>query len=185
MTRSIVRIFTALLFVLVIFSCKKINESIQREIVVSPEPALFTIPVIPNTNAGFIAGEFLDTINLEHELHLVSKEFGPGNVSDVKVLSVKLDLLADTIDEEHNLALFDDISITVSSGEKKAILAKVENSSASEGSMLVQGAVPTTDLKDILTGSTFLYDIRVRAARATSSTLRARLSPVFSVTVKK
>jgi hypothetical protein len=174
----------ASIILLTVFASCKETETIKRDIIITPAPVEFTIPIIINTNSGQVAGDMLDTVNIEAEMRKATVEFGVDNIRDLRITAFKLELLDIPLANENNLGNFEAIQVEINNDGSKAKLAGVtDNSSAKSGSIMIPGGVSTPELKEILNASSFKYDIRVKLRKPTTVALKARVTPSYTITV--
>jgi hypothetical protein len=92
----------ASIILLTVFASCKETETIKRDIIITPAPVEFTIPIIINTNSGQVAGDMLDTVNIEAEMRKATVEFGVDNIRDLRITAFKLELLDIPLANDNN-----------------------------------------------------------------------------------
>jgi hypothetical protein len=164
-------------------SCKKLEQSIKRDVIISPAGTAFTIPVISNTNSGQVAGMFPATIDLDAEIRKLTNEFGKDNIRDIKISSLQI-TLTDPVVEENNLGNFEELSVEISSGVNKALLTSIQNNSSGKSGGINFPVISTASgFKEILGAGTYNYDVRVKARTATTAALNALVTATYTVSL--
>ena len=175
----------SILMFTVFSSCKKLEQSIKRDVIIVPAAVPFTIPEIENTNTGQVAGIFASTIDLEAEVRrLTEEEFGRNNIQHIKLSSITIDLVDSPAVAENNLGNFEYFTIKMISGQNQAVVADIQNhpSGASRSYIFANPETPA-NLKEILDAGTFNYDIRVKARTPTTKVLEAFITPTYIVSL--
>jgi len=166
-----------------IFSCKKIEESIKRDVILTPTGTEFTIPITSSINNGAVFGEFSSSLNLDKAIKDATSDFGISNIQNLRITSLKLDI--DTVKDNYT-GNFENINIQITGGDKKTTLANVEgNSSAKNKTISIPVSTSATDLKDIISAASFSYKITGKLRTATTAALNARITPTYTITLSK
>lgn len=167
-----------------LFSCSKVTESVQRDIVVMPDSIQFIIPEISNVD---LADTTLATIPVQIDLDALIKSkapnFGISNLQSIRLTSLAISLVnPDTLNNFQNIQ-----TLTVSieaPGKNGATLISVPNIPDSRISGL---NLPITsqiiDLKELLTAPSVYYRLRGRARRTTAIALTAYAKFTYTITL--
>lgn len=173
----------SIVFLSTFFSCKKIEESIKRDIILTPIGTEFTIPVISSVNNGTIFGEFSSSLNLDKAIKDATSEFGVSDIQNLKISALRLDI--DTVKDNYT-GNFENINIQISGDNKKTTLANVEGSSSAKNKTIsIPVSSSATDLKDIFSAASFSYKITGKLRTPITTELRARITPTYTITLNK
>ncbi|TCD01714.1 hypothetical protein [Pedobacter psychroterrae] len=166
-----------------IFSCGKIKETLQRDIVVSPAEVDFDIPIVTTTNSRSSLGEIPVTMDFDSLIRSQTKDLGIENARNFKLTSVKITL--DSLRDDNNFGNFENIDVRiVSSSQPDTLVAKLEanlNTKAISVNIPIVPANP--ELKGFLSNSSFKFVLTGKARTPTTMVLKAQATLTYSLTV--
>lgn len=166
-------------------SCKKLEQSIKRDVIITPAATAFTIPIIGNTNTGQVAGIFSSSIDMETQVRrLTDEEFGRSNIKNIRLSAIKISLVDSPAVEGNSLGNFEYFTIKIISGQNQSILTDIQNhpSGVIRSTVFADPETPA-GLKEILDAGSFTYDIRVKARTPTTKAMNALVTPTYIVSL--
>ena len=178
-------VFTAIFFILSasIFSCGKVKESLQRDIIVSPDEVNFDIPLVTNTNSGSMLGEIPVTMDFDSLIRNQTNELGVENARNFKLTSVKITL--DSLRDDNNFGNFENIIVRIaSSNQPDTLVAQLEgNTNTKSLSVNIPIVAANPELKGFLSNSSFKFVLTGKARTPTTMILKAQATLTYSLTV--
>lgn len=175
-------LIAALLLVTTFFSCNKVEESIKRDVIITPDSTAFEIPAISNTNTGQVAGLFSVSLDLNAEIKKIADEFGESNVRDIRLTALRLNV-KDTV-ADNNLGNIEYIKVKMISGAQEITVADYQSNPATKSiGINIPVLSPITGLREILNAESFKYDIRVKLRKPTTAILKANIRATYTVSL--
>lgn len=170
-------------------ACNKVSESIQRDLITTPTPLIFNIP-IANTLTPIQIDTLPVVVSISNTIAEQTKgEFTVNELTKVKLSSFLVDLVlskTDTIDTKNNLGNIESIKVMISGGGSTDSLAKVSNTSdAVLGSLTLTPQIAPDKLKAYLSSSDLKYKINIKVRTPTTRIITARATPVYTLTLQK
>jgi len=117
------------LTVLMLSSCSKFSESIQRDVIINPGLLAFSIPSILTTREGVKFTEVLATINVDSIIKNDAQGFTIADLKKIRIASLAL-ILPDTSDKISDFSFVEKISLKISSSTdttQAAVLGSIIN----------------------------------------------------------
>lgn len=182
-TKINILLASALIITAVLFSCNNINESIQRDVFISPKPVAFTIPKITETDSIMLIGDLnIKSLNLDSMINGQSDKFGAENIKSIKIKDFKLELL-DT-NSLNNIQNIQTIIVNLKASEQKDLtIAGANPSNSKTDKLTLQIVSGSPDLRAFLTSPSFTYNLTGVFREATTKELKAQVSATYTVTV--
>lgn len=178
-------LFTAVFIALsaTIFSCGKIKESLQRDIIISPDEVDFNIPEVTTTASRTSLGEIPVTMDFDSLIRSQTKDLGVESARNFKLTSVKIAL--DSLRDNNNFGNFENISVRiVSNSQPDTLVAKLE---ANPNTKLISISIPIVpanpELKGFLSSSSFKFVLSGKARTPTTMILKAKATLTYSLTI--
>ena len=168
------------------YSCSKVNESIQRDIVLSSGPVTFNIPVISVfTDSTLVKlGTFNASANLDEMIKSETQhEFGAANILNIKISQLTLELSeTDTVNSLGNFLLLN--AQLVKGSDAPITLASKDNNPTSTAKIINLPIVSgSRDLKQYLEGTNTSYTINAIVQSATTKVMKATVTPYYTITL--
>lgn len=166
-----------------IFSCGKVKETLQRDIIVSPDEIDFDIPLVTSTNSGSSLGEIPVTMDFDSLIRNQTKDLGVENARNFRLTSVKITL--DSLREDNNFGNFENINIRIaSSSQPDTLVAQLEANPNTKALSVNIPIVPANpELKGFLSNSSFKFVLKGKARTPTTMVLKAQATLTYSLTV--
>lgn len=182
-TKINILLASALIITAVLFSCNNINESIQRDVFVSPKPVSFTIPKITEINSIMLIGDLnIKSLNLDSLISNQSDKFGAENIKSIKIKDFKLELL-DT-NSVNNIQNIQTIIVKLKAADQEDLTIAGANPSNSKADKLTIPIVSgSNNLKTFITSPSFIYNLTGIFRTVTTKELKAQVTATYTVTV--
>lgn len=180
-------LFTALLIAISIsiFSCGKISESLERDVIVSPDQIDFEIPLVENTDSEGSLGTIPVSMNFDSLIREQTTELGVENAMSFHLTSLQLTL--DSTAEESNFGNFERINVYIQSdSEPEILIAKLDgNPNSKNGNLNVPLVANRPDLKNFLSSPSFKFNLKGKARNPTTYVMKATATMSYSLKVGK
>src|SRR5690606_26362932 len=131
-------IFLLLFFVsaATFFSCSKVSESLERDVIVRPDEIKFDIKPINNTQSGTELAKIPVTMNFDSLIrNQTGQEMG---IEDAKSFSVtSFQLVIESLKDDNNFGNFETINVLIESGSQlKVLVAQITGNPSSNNGRL-------------------------------------------------
>jgi len=178
-------LFTTLLITISvsIFSCSKVSESLERDVIVRPDQIDFEIPLVESTESEESLGTIPVTMNFDSLIREQTIDLGVENAMSFHLTSLQLTL--DSVSDDSNFGNFERINIYIQSDSQPAILvAKLEgNPNSKNGSLSIPLVANRPELKDFLSSSSFKFNLKGKARNPTTFAMKATATMSYSLKV--
>lgn len=166
-----------------IFSCGKVNESMERDIIVGPGSTDFTFPIGTSTESGTKIGEIPLSIDFDTFIREQTKDLGIGDARSFKLTSFELRL--DSAEEENSLGNFETITVYMQSdSQPKTLVAQLtSNPSSKNGNVLIPIVPNNPELKAFLSSPTFKFTLEGKARTLTTIALKGKAITQYALRV--
>jgi hypothetical protein len=179
-------IVTMALLLMVLLSCKKNNESIKRDIIISQTSEPFVIPISTDTLNNITYGKIsMSTTGLEALIKAQDAQFGLEDITSIKISGFKF-ALVDT-NAKNNLANFSSFLGKVNTNSRDSILiaSALSIAEVANDSLIVATANQTTEMKPYFNGTALNYTLSGILRHATTKTLNSRITPQYTIKLEK
>lgn len=170
-------------------SCKKISESLQRDVILT-EDVIFEIPIMTNITDQFSKIGIPTTLNLNDQLNANGFEIKNITATKIKSLDMAISLISttpkDSIDAANNFANLATAKVEIASGDGSTSIAGTTiTSTTTSGFLSFTTGIPPETLQPYLTKSTWTYNVIVKAKKITTTPLKVKATFVYTITVAK
>ena len=166
-----------------LFSCGKVNESIQRDVVLTGDSSTFTIPIITDTIASVKLGPFSVKTDLDALIKSQTSDFSAADILNIRIsqLNVKL---SDT-NRVNTLENFQSLDARILADGKDSLALAARNDNPESIAVIINLPIinGAADLKPYLMGTNPTYIIKGILRHATTKTLKATVTPIYRVTL--
>ena len=172
-------------FLGIISSCGKISESLERDVIVSPDQIAFDIPLVKSTDSLKQIGTIPVTMNFDSLIRQQTTELGVGNAISFHLNAFQLTL--DSIAEDSNFGNFERINVyIVSDSQAEVLIAQIEgNPNSKNGSLNIPLVANRPDLKNFLSSDSFRFSLKGKARNPTTYVMPAKANMRYSLKVGK
>ncbi|MBE9602506.1 hypothetical protein [Pedobacter sp. MC2016-24] len=176
------------LALLVLCSCSKFSESIQRDVIINPGLLAFPIPSISTTREGVKFTELLATINVDSIINYDAQGFNSADLKKIKIASLTL-LIPDTSDKVSDFSFIEKISLKISSSTdttQAAVLGSIIDNPESKVKVLNFKIDTDGDLSKLLVQKNLRYTLTGKVRNIPTKTIPiAGLIFVYRATLSK
>lgn len=161
-------------------SCKKLKEATEQNVSITPNSVEFNIDPIATTNTVTTIG----TINVDIDLNALVKQyaagFGVNNIKSIKIKSFKIDLVNGS-DASNNLANLESLSGEISAtGKSSQAIVNLNSNPDVQATSITIPSSGDIELKDFVAGTSVKYTLKGKLRRATTKTLRAKITAEYA-----
>lgn len=147
-------------------SCSKINDNTELNIIISPQPAAYTIPIITSLDTGFSIASIPLQLNLDSMIKLQNKRFSSADIKTIKLNNFRMNLT--DLDTAYTFANFQNLRVTIDGNGVSSNLLALLNVSDSKVKVLTIPVTATdNDLKALTNGGSINLVIKGKLRRAT------------------
>lgn len=175
------------LALLVLCSCSKFSESIQRDVIINPDTLVFSIPSIVTTRDGVKLAELSATVDVESIIKNSASGFSIADLKKIKVTSIAISLpIKDTV---NNFSSIEKISLKISSSTdttQAAVLGSIIDNPESKVKALNFKIDTDGDLSKLLVQKNLKYTLTGKVRNIPTKTIPiAGLIFVYRATLSK
>lgn len=173
-------------------ACNKISESIQRDVIITPDSLLFSIPPLKSNQDSVVLNDLPTTVNIINEINnLDGEKFGLDNISNVRLSNFSITYVPkvkDSVDTKNNFSSIGSIKVYLKDGLKRDSLAKVANTGPIDAvtrSFTLSPIMKEDLLKYYLNLGNLKYSMVIKARKLTTDTIKAKISASYTLTLSK
>jgi hypothetical protein len=177
-------VFSALIITIMIASaCSKINDTTEMNIIVSPAPVAYNIPIITSLDTGTTIATIPVQFNLDEMIKKQNERLSSGDVKSIRLNSLIL-TITDTLPDV-TFANFERLQMTIQgSNQTYAALASLNPGDSKVKTLNIPVTATVNDLNDIVAGGTINYIIRGKLRRATDKVYAITAAATFRVELR-
>ena len=162
-------------------SCSKIDDSTELNIVISPQSAAYTIPIITSLDTVNIATIPL-RLNLDSMIKLQNKRFSAADIKTIKLNSFRLNLTDP--DTAYTFANFQNLGLTINNnGKSSGLLASLNVTDSKIKVLTIPVTGTDNDLRTFINGGSANFVIKGKLRRATVKSYAITTATTFRVTL--
>jgi hypothetical protein len=160
-------LFNLILGITISSSCSKINDSTEMNIIVSPSPVAYDIPIITSLDTGTVIATIPVRLNLNDMIKLHNERFSSNDVKSANLNSMTLTITDKATDV--TFANFENLRVTIQGGnESSRLLASLNPTDSQVKTLNIPLTATVNDLKSIIANGMVNYIIKGKLRRATT-----------------
>lgn len=174
-------VLPALLLIVVLYSsCKKINESIDRDIKITPVGQKVSFPIIDNTRTVYLLSDMSVTIDVNDLLQKATgDEFNSDNIRSITLSALKIVL--ENPDSLNNFRNLESLNFQI---DTLTLAGLTNNPDSPADSISIPIQASTIELKELVK-STIKYRVNGIARKPTTRVISATIIPTYKVSLSR
>lgn len=184
-SQSLSALILGCLITCALLSCSKFSESIERDVIITPDTIRFSITPVTTTREGIKLGEGTSIIDINNYIKAQASEFSSADLKRIKITSISISL--PTNDKENNFAFIENITVysnyTDSLG--KIPLAGLTSNPEVKSTALKLGILTDQDMQSFVKQPSMPYTFIGKVRNTTTKTIAVNMVVNYRATLSK
>lgn len=169
----------------ILFSCSKFSESIERDVIITPDTIRFSITPVTTTREGTKLGEVTSIIDINNYIKAQANEFSAADLKRIKITSISLSLpVKDTV---NNFAFIENMTVYSNYNDNlgKIPLAGVTGNPEIKNKALKLGILTDQDMQSFVKQPSMPYTFIGKVRNTTTKDIAVNMVVNYRATLSK